>query len=537
MASWKAQCLRLVVVFAACVVAAYGSTDKDVIPPKSHDVQDMNKVKAFEYLKKYGYLSKRPAKDDASGVLPPDKAVKAIKRLQKFAGLAETGEIDSSTLELIERPRCGVKDPELTNGTEGFNLSESRERSRRYVVAGPPYQWTKHDLTYKVVNYPGPPSTITAGEVDADVIQAFKLWSDVTPLTFRSVDDENEADIRLIFGKRSHTEVEGDPPFDGPGGTLAHAFSPNSNWGATDGDAHFDEDETYTHGVYRGVSFLYTVAHEIGHTLGLDHSNVPNSLMWPWGRSYTSNFVLPEDDKAAIQSIYGANPNPPTLPPTPPTPPPAYCITFFSSLVLIRGQIYAFSHDKLWRFDTNGNLLSEQEGELSRTYFPKLPRSVAAGYERWYDGKIYFFKGRNHWVYTFVHGPPPLFKMYDVDPSNLPSEPDYPRLAKELSLPKKVSAALHVGDEGRTYIFKGKMVRIVDEYENNTIEETKTHLAFPGAQWFPTGAFYHDGYAYLIYSHGQGADYFRFKWDQTRKAFAGMPGYPRNFFKDFLHCP
>ena len=53
------------------------------------------------------------------------------------------------------------------------------------------------------------------------------------------------------------------------------------------------------------MNFFYTAAHEIGHTLGLDHSNVPNSLMWPWGKAFITDFVLPRDDKDAIQSIYG----------------------------------------------------------------------------------------------------------------------------------------------------------------------------------------------------------------------------------------
>ena len=100
-------------------------------------------------MKKYGYLSKRPTKDGSSGAGLEERAVKAIKRLQKFAGLAETGEIDSDTLELIDKPRCGVQDPLITNDTTGVSGSESGGRNRRYVVAGSPHQWNKNDLTYK----------------------------------------------------------------------------------------------------------------------------------------------------------------------------------------------------------------------------------------------------------------------------------------------------------------------------------------------------------------------------------------------------
>ena len=96
-------------------------------------------------------------------------------------------------------------------------------------------------------------------------------------------------------------------PFDGVGGVLAHAFYPPPNAGAFSGDIHFDDDETWTilsQASYGQPIDLETVAaHEIGHALGLNHSNVACALMNPF---YTgSHRYLAQDDIDAIQSIYG----------------------------------------------------------------------------------------------------------------------------------------------------------------------------------------------------------------------------------------
>lgn len=69
---------------------------------------------------------------------------------------------------------------------------------------------------------------------------------------FTRVPSTSTADIVLLFGKGKHTTVAGDPPFDGQGGTLAHAFTPNSGWGTLNGDVHYDDDETFTHKKYFG---------------------------------------------------------------------------------------------------------------------------------------------------------------------------------------------------------------------------------------------------------------------------------------------
>merc|ERR1712008_344736 len=89
-------------------------------------------------------------------------------------------------------------------------------------------------------------------------------------------------------------------PFDGPGGTLAHAFFPQYG-----GDAHFDDQEYWTMEQYTGTNLYQTAAHEFGHSLGLSHSDVRSALMAPFYKGYDFNLNLDKDDIDAIQSLYG----------------------------------------------------------------------------------------------------------------------------------------------------------------------------------------------------------------------------------------
>ena len=52
-----------------------------------------------------------------------------------------------------------------------------------------------------------------------------------------------------------------------------------------------------------GQSLRYVAVHEIGHALGLQHSNVQGAVMWPTVKTGTP--TLHQDDINGITSLYG----------------------------------------------------------------------------------------------------------------------------------------------------------------------------------------------------------------------------------------
>lgn len=56
---------------------------------------------------------------------------------------------------------------------------------------------------------------------------------------------------------------------------------------------------------FLGTNLLQVTTHELGHSLGLSHSNDPNSVMAPFYRGYSPSFNLGEDDIDAIRFLYG----------------------------------------------------------------------------------------------------------------------------------------------------------------------------------------------------------------------------------------
>jgi hypothetical protein len=152
------------------------------------------------------------------------------------------------------------------------------------------------------------------------VRRAFALWAENSPLLFSEVAESSAADIVIGWAVGDHGDGD---PFDGPGDVLAHASFPNPY---DNGQVflHFDDEERWLDSETRNVDLMTVAAHEIGHTLGLAHSNDPRALMFA---SYSGpRRFLSEDDVAGVQAIYGvaSAPEPaPEVPSQDATPPPA----------------------------------------------------------------------------------------------------------------------------------------------------------------------------------------------------------------------
>ncbi|KAF7663043.1 hypothetical protein LDENG_00220000 [Lucifuga dentata] len=244
--------------------------------------------------------------------------------MQRFFGLKVTGMLDANTLEIMKKPRCGVPDDKATS----FNPFGSK--------------WQQNNLTYRMENYT---QDLARWQVDDSIEKALKVWADVTPLRFTGIYN-GTADIMISFNHLFHDDFY---PFDGPNGSVAHAFAPAPGIG---GDVHFDNDEIFTYRSTKKFDLFHVAAHEFGHSLGLDHSDDTSALMHPTFRKINPDtFILPPDDVNGIQSLYGPNPdNVPIAPDPQLSPVPDVCdpTLVVDAVTTMRGETFFFKDSYFW---------------------------------------------------------------------------------------------------------------------------------------------------------------------------------------------
>ncbi|KAI3700806.1 hypothetical protein L2E82_45444 [Cichorium intybus] len=239
------------------------------------------------YLAHFGYLNykKNPNASDLEENHFDEELEVAVKSYQVYYHLNATGILDEPTVSQIAMPRCGCRDKVIHMHTH----NSIHTVSRYSFFPGSP-KWSRGQLTYGF----GP--TFPTRFI-APVDQAFGKWAAVSGyFTFSKAASYQGADLKISFERVDHGDGGA---FNGSGGVLAHAFSPQ------DGRLHFDADENWSIGAMPGFFDMESVAiHEIGHLLGLGHSQDRSAIMFS---SISSGVTkgLAADDIQGLRALYG----------------------------------------------------------------------------------------------------------------------------------------------------------------------------------------------------------------------------------------
>ena len=171
-------------------------------------------------------------------------------------------------------------------------------------------KWNKTTLTYSIIS-----GTNDIARLRSTLNLAMTIWDIEIPITLKYV--KENSDITLEFSTT-------DKYFTDSPGVLAYAYFPNS--GKLSGKIVFNDNYLWSitgkpitaaeymkitgkqvsnpNNLFSTYNILHTLIHEIGHSLGLRHSNFNNDVMYPF---YNGVIELSNNDITRMQSKYGSS--------------------------------------------------------------------------------------------------------------------------------------------------------------------------------------------------------------------------------------
>jgi peptidoglycan hydrolase-like protein with peptidoglycan-binding domain len=239
-------------------------------------------VAVQDYLTRYGYFpnpelalefpSWRPivAVTPERGVY--DEATEAaVTAMQRSYGLDRTGVVDADTLAMMQRPRCAHPDGE-----------QPLDPSHKFSTQGS--RWTTRSVSWRLNM--GNERDISAADVQSALRAAFDEVTFASGLSFPQI--TGTADIEVSFKDIGSRDA-----------ALAQAYFPSTD--ARGGDLEFNVNRTWNKLEVQSIGL-----HELGHSMGLLHSSLTQSVMFPSTTSAASSrTTLSNDDQLGLRVVYG----------------------------------------------------------------------------------------------------------------------------------------------------------------------------------------------------------------------------------------
>lgn len=337
---------------------------------KKNGTESLQTLDSKLFLQRYGYLPKTADSSSSllSSIESQERFKEALVEFQTFYKLPTTGSLDGETLKKMQTPRCGLPDA--------------------FTLVRP---WSKNILTWNFYH---------ASDVENRIAtRAFSIWQNqVRNLRFVHRLTSISTDIVISYQDKHHSyrsNTAQNCSFSDDT-VLAHADYPNS--GRISSEIHIDNNLDWnlneTVGVYTDgrPRLLDVLIHEIGHILGLSHSDDENSAMYAFYDNYRDYSVLSADDISGIQKLYSGGPakQDASTPATPQKPPPTttpstknrklltlgdvpdLCtIENLQHFIIFNNRMYVFYKKLMWSIDLKEKVY--EPPVLIRNWFPFLP--------------------------------------------------------------------------------------------------------------------------------------------------------------------
>ncbi|ESO91057.1 hypothetical protein LOTGIDRAFT_122269 [Lottia gigantea] len=350
-----------------------------------------------------------------------------------------------------DRQKRSVIIKDNRNRNETNHLTEEELKSKDLI-------WKKNEIRWRLLST-GYSTHIPVEDQRATIDLAFRMWSEVTPLKFVEdlTGDIRHVDIEVEFGRGSHGNCKQD--FDGQGGEVAHSW--------VGGNMHFDDDENYKSIKTRstdGIYLLRIAVHEIGHVLGLPHTNKTYSIMYAIYNKLNSkpSFELNPLDRKAVQAIYGR----------------CVCKGKFSTVLdWVRKRpdnsfifnTYFFRDNHYWMYENHANRTRYGDPLRIAREWSGVPNLVDGYAHIWYIAgsaivdKAYFFKGEKFYAYDSDED-----SVLEGYPKDI-KEGFGPMEGKTDVIPDNIDTVYFDMRDKNLYFFKHDMVYIYDpKMENGT---------------------------------------------------------------------